>query len=172
MFKPVYAFERQLLCGHGKARNTDAVAKHIMDIANIDWLGRNGERTIQNMLVEALARPEHHTMLAERHRLGVAIASQMANGQNIHVLCGPLIRPDYLAISGARKSRPHGGAQSMRTCEAKPPSATSRSPGHNQNLKCQRARRYPPELRTALSKFPARTRRWPDPTKTKPYARC
>src|SRR5258705_6415977 len=111
MFKPVYAFERQLLCRRGKARDADAVTKHIMDIANIDWLGRNGERTIQNMLVEALARPEHHAMLAERHRLGVAIASQMANGQNIHASSANsshLIRPAYLAISGARKSRPLG----------------------------------------------------------------
>src|SRR5882672_1913903 len=84
MFKPHHALEGQLLRHRDKAGNADAITEHIMDGANIDGLGGDGERKIQNVLVETLARPKHHAMLAERHRLGVAIAGQMANGQNIH----------------------------------------------------------------------------------------
>jgi hypothetical protein len=55
-----------------------------MHPAQFRRLGADVEPRLDQLLVVPLARAQHHPVLAERHRLPVAICREVADGQHIH----------------------------------------------------------------------------------------
>ena len=71
----------------GLARETgdrDAIAERVVNPAKPRRLRHDADVRLQQVLVVTLVRPEHHAVLAERHRLAVAIGRDVADGQDRH----------------------------------------------------------------------------------------
>ena len=77
-------FEHQGVVPTGKARDADTVAERIVGEAQARRLRRDLERRGEQPLVMPLARREHHAMLAERHRLAVAVGGDVADAVDRH----------------------------------------------------------------------------------------
>jgi hypothetical protein len=79
MIKPDLAFESQFARLAPKARNGDTISERVMDPAQLRRLGRDLNLRVEELLIVTVARPEHHAVFAERHRLLVAIGRDVAN---------------------------------------------------------------------------------------------
>ena len=64
--------------------DADTVAKHVVNRSKVSGLWRDGELAGDNPLIIALAWPDHHAMFAERHRIAIAVACEMTNGEDGH----------------------------------------------------------------------------------------
>ncbi len=84
MLQPDLAVEADDVGAALEARDADAVAEHVMDRAHHRRVRRNRQVRRQQPLVIALQRPQHHAMLAERHRVAVAVGSQVSDGDDGH----------------------------------------------------------------------------------------
>src|ERR1700684_832711 len=84
MLQTHHALEGQFARFLPKASDANTIANYIMDIAKVQRLRRDYQRAFQDMLVEALTGPEHHSVFAKEHRLGIAKARQMPNFKNVH----------------------------------------------------------------------------------------
>src|SRR5690348_15861590 len=84
MIEPDDALETQLLRPPREPRKCDAVAEHVMKPSDIHRFGGNGQLTVEQPLIMAVARPQHHAMFAECDRLLVAVGRDVADGQDRH----------------------------------------------------------------------------------------
>ena len=102
--------EAQLRCPAGKAGNRHAIAEHVVHPADIGRFRRDREAGVEQLLVIAVARPQHHAVLTEGNRLLVAVGGDVPNGDDAHRLhiAALLSAPLRLrANSQRRRSRGH-----------------------------------------------------------------
>jgi hypothetical protein len=78
------AFEAKLRRSFGETSDSDAVSEHVVHPMERRRFGRDGERSLDQTLVVAVARPEHDPVLAERNRLAVAVGRDVADGEDRH----------------------------------------------------------------------------------------
>ena len=78
--------EAQLRCPAGKAGNRHAIAKHVVHPADIGRFRSDREPGVEQLLIVAVARPQHHAVLAEGNRLLVAVDGKVPNGDDAHRL--------------------------------------------------------------------------------------
>ena len=67
-----------------EAGDGDAIAEHVVDPAQIHRLGRDPEPYVDQPLVIALLRPEHHPVLPEGDRMPVAVGRDVADRKPWH----------------------------------------------------------------------------------------
>ncbi len=83
--EPHPALEAQLARLPGEACDRDAVPERVVDPAEMRRLGRDLDLGRDELLVVAVARPEHHAMLAEGDRPAVAIGRDVADRKDRHL---------------------------------------------------------------------------------------
>ena len=66
-------------------RDRDAIAEHVVHPAQSTGSGVIDEPRFDQPLVIAVARAQHHAVLAERHRLLVAVGRDVADGEKLHL---------------------------------------------------------------------------------------
>src|SRR6516164_1567044 len=100
MVEPDRAVDTQQVAAAGEPGKRDAIAEHIMEPAQFRRLWRDDKLLLDQLLVVAVARPQHHPMLAEGNRLLVPVGRDMANGQEMHrrrsLWCDPESRSTIL----------------------------------------------------------------------------
>src|SRR5689334_16606091 len=101
------ALEPQFLSPAREAGDRDAIAEDVVDPAQLGWFWRDHEPRLEQLLVVAVARPEHHPMLAKRDRLLVGIGRHVPDGQKSH-------RPDTETHAAA------GSAAEFAAAHARP----------------------------------------------------
>ena len=84
-------------------RQRDAIAERVVDPVEMGRLGRDAKPRVDQPLVIAVARPEHHAVLAERDRPAVAVGGDVANRENGHG--GKNVRAGLDRAKGTRKQR-------------------------------------------------------------------
>ena len=77
------AVEAQHVVPPLEARQRDAVAEHVVQPAQRDRLRLDDQPRLDQPLIVAVARPEHHAMLAERDRLAVAIGRDVTDREQL-----------------------------------------------------------------------------------------
>ena len=96
---------RELVGALAELGDGDAVAEHVEHPAQLGRLGRDGKARLQQLLVEAVARPQHHAVLAEGHRLPVAVGRDVADAEDGH----------DRRVGATPASLPHSASVAMRT---------------------------------------------------------
>ena len=78
------AFEPKLRGTVGEARDVEVVAERILGPADARRRGGDHELRVDQALVMAVARTQHHAMLAEADRLPVLVGRDVLDGQRGH----------------------------------------------------------------------------------------
>src|SRR5258708_3497505 len=78
------ADEAELARPPREASDGHAIAEDVVNPAQIGGLGRDLDLRLQQLLVIAVARPEHDPMLAQRHGLSIAVDGRMSHGDQGH----------------------------------------------------------------------------------------
>jgi hypothetical protein len=94
VFKANEALETQLRRPSCESRDRNAIVEHVVHPTQIDGLRRDPELGGEKLLVVAVARPQHHAVLAERDWLLVPVGRDVAHGDDEHRpcllrVCGP-----------------------------------------------------------------------------------
>ena len=76
--------EAQFRRAAGKPRQRDAISEYVVNPAQVGRLRGNDEIGVEQPLVVAVPRPQHHAVLAERHRLLVPVGRHMMDGEEVH----------------------------------------------------------------------------------------
>ena len=84
MFEAHETLEADVIGLPVKMHDADGIAEDVVDVADVDRLRLDDNRIVENVLIEAFARAQHHPMLAKTDGAGVAVAREMADGQKIH----------------------------------------------------------------------------------------
>jgi hypothetical protein len=113
-----FAFEAELgrLSGEPCDRNT--IAEGIMKPPELGGMGLNTQSSINQALIVAVPRAEHHPMFTERNGLLVPIRGDMTHGENCHSTCGAaplrrLLEQKVCRRPDVRTSRPRARTESL-----------------------------------------------------------
>jgi hypothetical protein len=84
MVKTNGAVETQGLCPTGKVRDGHVIAENVPDPTQFGRPWRNLELELQQPLIMAFQRPQHHPVLSKGDRLLILIRGDMPNRENRH----------------------------------------------------------------------------------------
>src|SRR5271169_6223660 len=101
-----YTLDAQLLRPSGEASDRNAITEDVVHPADIGGFRGDDELGVEQLLVVAVARPQHHAVLAERDRLLIAVDGDVANGDDLHRLC--LLRSYRLRLCGLGRGAEEG----------------------------------------------------------------
>src|SRR6516162_8154697 len=101
--------DAQLLRSAGESGDRNTITEDVVHPADISRFRGNDELGIEQFLVVAVARPQHHAVLAERDRLLVAVDGDVANGDDLHRLC--LLWVCRLRLRGLGRIAEEGGRE-------------------------------------------------------------
>src|ERR1700751_4410106 len=79
--------DAQFLRASGEAGDRHAITKDVVYPADIGRFRRDDELGVEQFLVVAVARSQHHAVFAERDRLLVAVSGEVAHGDDEHSPC-------------------------------------------------------------------------------------
>ncbi len=82
--EPDHAFKAQLLRPAGEPSDRDAVAEDIVHPTKRGGFGSDDQPGVEQPLVIAVARPQHHAVLAKGDRLLVAVGGNVSHGDDRH----------------------------------------------------------------------------------------
>jgi hypothetical protein len=81
MFSPESRLEAQIRGRLGEGRDGDGIAEHVVYPAQIGGLRRNRDARIEKTQIVAVARSAHEPVLAQGHRLLIAVFSAMRDAK-------------------------------------------------------------------------------------------
>ena len=82
------ALEPQFRRPRLEPRQRDAVAERVVDPVDVRRLRRDAQARVDQPLVVAVARAEHHAMVAERDRPAIAVGGDVTDREDGHGLVG------------------------------------------------------------------------------------
>ena len=82
------AFEAELGGLPGKPSNRNAIAEGIMKPPELRGIGLDAQSSVDQSLIVAVPRAEHHPMFTERNGLLVPIRGDVTHQENCHSTCG------------------------------------------------------------------------------------
>src|SRR5579872_5537319 len=86
MPKRYEALKAQFRGGSLKVGNGNGIVEDVMEPAETNRIGRNAQAGLEKLEVVTFPRPEHHAMLPEANRLGVAVDCVVAYGKQRHIM--------------------------------------------------------------------------------------
>ena len=84
MIEHDFGVEHQLVGFAGKVRDRDAIAKCIVQPSHILGPRKDVKPELNQVLIEAVARPAHQAVVAQAHRSLVGVTCDVADGQERH----------------------------------------------------------------------------------------